>query len=84
MEQCNEQVKQDNLFLFEQPWSAQSWQKPCVQHVMALPGVRVLKGPMCRWGMKATDQNGRIGYVKKETGWMTNSPELADALEGYC
>jgi hypothetical protein len=55
-----------------------------VQHVLALPGVRVVKGPMCRWGMKATDRNGRIGYVKKETGWMTNSPELADALEGYC
>eukprot|EP00972_Heterocapsa_arctica_P100962 14881623-Heterocapsa_arctica.AAC.1 len=39
---------------------------------------------MCRWGMKAADKNGRVGYVKKETGRMTNSPELEDALEDYC
>ena len=50
MEQCEEQVRKEDMFLFEQPWSAKSWKKPCVARVMALPGVRVVKSPMCRWG----------------------------------
>ena len=35
--------------------------------------VFVVKGPMCRWQMVATDKRGLqgAGYVRKETGWMT-------------
>eukprot|EP00973_Karenia_brevis_P011880 1612471-Karenia_brevis.AAC.1 len=38
---------------------------------------------MCRWGMKQEDQDGE-GYIRKETGWLTNCSELADLLEGEC
>ena len=41
---------------------------------------------MCRWEMMATDRHGLqgTGYVRKETGWLTNSRELAELLEGEC
>ena len=41
---------------------------------------------MCRWEMMATDRRGLqgTGYVRKETGWLTNSRELAELLEGGC
>ena len=42
-------------------------------------------GPMCRWGMKATDERtGCSGFVRKQTAWMTNHPGLAEVLEGWC
>eukprot|EP00974_Lingulodinium_polyedra_P100009 9687306-Lingulodinium_polyedra.AAC.1 len=40
---------------------------------------------MCRWGMQARDRRtGEVGFVRKPTGWMTNSGELAAALQGWC
>ena len=48
--------------------------------------VYVVRGPMCKWGMTATDRRGLqgTGYVRKETGWMTNHPGLAELLENEC
>ena len=51
------------------------------------PGAYVVKGPMCNWGMEAIDKKKdppEKGLVRKETGWMTNSKELAELLEGVC
>ena len=42
-----------------------------------------MKGPMCTWGMKATDALGE-GLVKKETYWVTNSRFIARELEQEC
>ena len=49
-------------------------------------GVFEVKGPMCRWQMMATDRRGLqgTGYVRKETGWMTNDEGLARVLKGVC
>ena len=46
----------------------------------------VVRGPMCKWGMTATDRRGLqgTGFVRKETGWMTNHPGLAELLETEC
>ena len=37
-------------------------------------------------GMTATDRRGLqgTGFVRKETGWMTNHPGLAELLETEC
>ena len=55
---------------FMKPWAATSWKD----------GVFVVKGPMCM----ATDERGLqgTGYVRKETGWMTNDENLTQTLEG--
>ena len=73
-------------FLHEAPWGAASWKDPQVQAILALPGVYLVKGPMCRWEMKATDRRGLQGhgYVRKETGWLTNNERLASLLKGEC
>ena len=70
-------------FLHEHPASADSWSEECVLELMNLPGVQKVRGPMCRWHMSAEDGEGR-GYVRKETCWLTNSPQLAKVLEGEC
>ena len=79
-----EQYRQGRYFLHEAPWSATSWKDPKVVELASKPGVYTVRGPMCRWGMQATDRRGLqgTGYVRKETGWMTNHPELAAILKG--
>ncbi|CAK0861016.1 unnamed protein product, partial [Prorocentrum cordatum] len=72
------------LFLYEAPWSASSWYRPSVQEVMQLAGVFLVHGPICRWHMQSTDSHGKWGFVRKETGWLTNGELLAEILEGYC
>eukprot|EP00973_Karenia_brevis_P008707 1178042-Karenia_brevis.AAC.1 len=48
-----------------------------------MDGVYVVSGPMCRFDMRSRDAQGE-GFVKKETRWMINSPELAEVLKGTC
>ena len=51
---------------------------------MAKKGVVRVTGPMCRWGMQATDKTtGRFGFVHKQTAWMTNHPGFAEVLESW-
>ena len=53
-----------------------------------LPGVQRVKGPMCHWGLQAEDRRGdhcgESSYVRKMTGWLTNSEELARLLQKTC
>ena len=51
---------------------------------MAEDGVQWVSGPMCNWGMKVTDREGTKCFVRKETGWLTNCPRLAELLGGVC
>lgn len=48
------------------------------------PRVYKVTGPMCRWVMKAKDKDGNVGFVRKETTFLTSSWELAQILEGKC
>ena len=81
------QMERGRYFLHEHPKSAESWQEKCVMDLEAEPSVFKITGPMCNWGMMATDRRSdppRTGLVRKETTWMTNSPVLAQLLEGTC
>ncbi len=73
-------------FLHEHPDSAESWKDGEMMNLMDVEGVYVVKGPMCRWEMQATDRRGLqgTGYVKKMTRWVTNCWALAQLLEGVC
>ena len=57
-----------------------------VECISSMDDVHVVRGPMCKWGMTATDRRGLqgAGFVRKETGWMTNRPGLAELLETEC
>ena len=56
-----------------------------MMELMAEPDVYTVKGPMCRWSMQAVDPKTKeAGYVRKETGWVTNHPGLAERLKGVC
>eukprot|EP00973_Karenia_brevis_P055055 7654108-Karenia_brevis.AAC.1 len=74
------QMKEGRYFLHEHPAYADSWCLDATEQVKRMKGVYVVSGPMCRFGMKSEDAQGE-GLVKKETRWMTNSPELADVLQ---
>ena len=70
-------------FLHEHPACSASWRMPEVVEMAADSRVYVVQGPMCRWGMQSEDHQG-VGFVRKETKWMTSSAELAKALSGEC
>ena len=53
------------------------------------PGVVIVTGDMCRWGMHLAEEKEHQGtdqsvFVKKPTKWMTNCSLLATLLSGRC
>ena len=61
-----------------------SWKLREVQELRESEDVYIVKGPMCRWGMKTEDAQGVSGYVRRETQWMTSIWEIAQVLKGQC
>ena len=81
---CRQQKDQGGWFLHEHPKDAGSWLEPEVEELRMMPDVFTVQSPMCRFGMKMEDNNGKMGYVRKETLWMTNSWYIAEELRGAC
>ena len=77
------QLRDGHHFLHEHPDGATSWREKDIEDLAAEPGVYRVRGPMCRWEMTSEDAQG-VGLVKKETGWLTSSAELARILSGVC
>ena len=77
------QLLHGKCFLHEAPRDAESWNEPDMVWLAAQPGVHWVKGPMCRWKMTQADAQGE-GYIRKETGWLTNDESLAHLLGGVC
>ena len=48
-------------FLHEAPWAATGWKDKKIEALAKEDGVFVVKGPMCRWQMMATDKRGLQG-----------------------
>ena len=81
------QVARGRFFLREHPATASSWNLPIVQELERHPGVQVVVGDMCRWGMSIegdTEEDKGPRLVKKPTKWMTDSPLLAKLLQARC
>ena len=72
-------------FLHEHPAHAASWPEPCIQEFMEEEGVFYAQGPMCRWqmqmeeGAQANRSEEVPEYVRKETGFLTNSRYIKGA-----
>ena len=78
-----EQHRNGRFFLHEHPANASSWKDEKVIRLQDLDGVHTVQGPMCRWDMVSEDSQG-VGYVKKDTKYITNSEEVARILNGSC
>ena len=84
VEQCGKQLARGGAFLFEHPAAAASWREASLEKLATQPGVTRILGPVCRWNLRSRDRQGRIGFVREQTAWMTNHAGLAEVLESYC
>ena len=80
MELCRDQVRRGGLFLHEHPWCCDSWSEGTAQQMKQMPGVVVVRGDQCQFGL--TDHAGEP--MRKRSGFMTNSLEIARALQRTC
>ena len=83
------QHRAGRYFVHEHPKGAASWLEDCVGRLKEEPGCVYVEGPMCRWEMRLPDHlhdesDGIREYVRKETGFITNSPHIAQTLSGRC
>ena len=77
-----DQIARGKFFLHEHPATASSWDLRMIRELAEHPGVEIVAGDMCRWGMHLPEESHNQGtdqsvLVKKPTKWMTNSPALA-------
>ena len=78
------QLSRDKYFIHEHPWSAASWKEWEVETLLRDERVVAVKSDLCRFGMMTAGDDGRRAYVRKRTGFMTNSQCIAKELEGEC
>ena len=71
-------------FLHEHPLNATSWRQQCVAKLLKLPGVIWTRAHMCAFGKTMKDANGCERYIKKATGFMTNSVCIGRRLNKVC
>ena len=86
---CWDQISRGKFFLHEHPATASSWDLPMIRELAEHPGVSIVTGDMCRWGMHLLEEKETQGtdqpvLVKKPTKWMTNCPSLATLLGIRC
>ncbi|CAK0904033.1 unnamed protein product, partial [Prorocentrum cordatum] len=80
------QHRAGRYFLHEHPAGADSWKEDCIVRLRSEPGVYTVEGPMCCYDMKPESFEKVSGerHVLMQTRWMTNSEELAKALDRWC
>ena len=76
-------MKAGRYFLHEHPQAAASWKEECMQEIMNSPLVYVINAHQCMFGLESEDADGK-GLAKQPTTFLTNSIELAKALDRQC
>ena len=79
-----EQLHAGRYFLHEHPESASSWVLKCIRTLLQTPGVQRVVGDQCQYGALVNSGVSAGQPVKKPTGFMTNSPEIAQELKLRC
>ena len=74
------QIDAGRLILHEHPAHATSWSEDCVRGIMRKDGVSRITADQCQLGQQDEDGNP----VKKPTWFMSNSPDILDALNRRC
>ena len=83
-----DQVARGKFFLHEHPATASSWDLPMIRELAEHPGVVIVTGDMCRWGMHLPEESHNQGtdqsvLVKKPTKVPSQSRILVDPSTGY-
>lgn len=67
-------------FVFENPLTSRAWLEQEVQQLMDLEEVILVATDQCRFDLRSIDG----GLHKKPTGFLTNSPNIAEQLSKRC
>ena len=78
------QIERGGRVLFEHPWTATSWNEPCLRKLLANDGMRRVRCDQCQFGMTSVDGAGNVGAAQKATGFMTNDEYIAEAVDRRC
>ncbi len=79
------QIEDNHGFvLFEHPWTAKSWDTDIMQEMMRLSGMRIYRCHQCMYQGKEIQANGKYGYIRNDTGWATNCPDIGSLLTKTC
>ena len=79
-----EQANAGRYFLHEHPLNATSWEVPSISGILSRGDVQRVHGDQCQYGSEVKHGPQRGSPVKKPTGFMTNAPQVAKALEKKC
>ena len=79
-----EQLDGGRYFLHGHPLHASSWEIPSIARIMAMPNVQRVHGDQCQFGAEIQSGADRGSPIKKPSGFMTNSPAIANALNVQC
>ena len=63
-----EQISRGRFFIHEHPATASSWGLPMIKELERHPGVQIVTGDVCRWGMTLEKDTP----VDETTGWSRN------------
>ena len=77
------QWEEGRYFLHEHPQTATSWNEECMTKLLKKVGVQRVVGDQCMYGLKTKDGD-KVGLAKKRTGFLVNSPCIAQALSKRC
>eukprot|EP00435_Cladocopium_sp_Y103_P056623 s299_g19.t1 len=67
-------------FLFEHPWSASSWNEPCMQPLISADDCFLARGDQCMFGLSTTHDEP----MRKRSGFLTNNQLIAQTLNVTC
>ena len=56
-----DQIARGKFFLHEHPATASSWDLPMIKELAEHPGVEIVTGDMCRWGMHLPEESHNQG-----------------------
>ena len=68
------------IYLLEQPMTSRAWMERVLQKIIKKENCILAKCDQCQFGLH--DRAG--GIMKKQTGWITNSPRIAEQLNRQC
>lgn len=72
----------NGIFVFEHPTGASSWKLACIQKLLRIPTVKLVKFHQCRFGLRAPVSKKPI---RKSTRFLTNSQCVATAFDNkFC
>lgn len=67
-------------FVFERPWSASSWNEPCLQRLIQHDDFLLARVDQCMFGLTTTQGEP----MRKRSGFLTNSLHIAQQLNSTC